>query len=62
MHTNSIPHTMAIVGKNRNNLNFQPHRDVNKLGFVNGRTLVTIVCDGRGVRGEVWVPCSCVFQ
>ena len=49
MHTNSIPHAMAIVGKKSNNLRFQLHGGVNKIGFVNGRTLVTMVCGGRSL-------------
>ena len=62
MHTNSIPHAIFRVGKNINNLKFQLHGDVNKLGFGNGRNLVTMACDGRSVRFEVWGPCSCFSQ
>ena len=60
MHTDSITHAIARVGKKRNNLKLQLHGDVNKLRFGNSRTIVTMACDGRGVRGEVWVPCGCV--
>ena len=42
MHTNSIPYSMARVGKKINSLNFQPHGDVNKIGFGNFWTLVTV--------------------
>ena len=56
MQTDSIPHAMAGVGKKRNNLKLQPHRNVNKVIFVNVRNLVAMACDQRGVRGEVLVP------
>ena len=49
MHTDSIPHAMARVGKKRNNLKLQLKGDVNKIGFGNGQNIVTMACDGRGL-------------